>query len=159
MKPFFSEVASSIPFDNSTNGFAATDVQAAIEEAQRPVITEVTDTANATTTSGTDALLTTMTITPTIAGNYMVCFESSITSNAAGAAITYSVYVNGTQQAATVKKMSPLDGGTLSVGSARADASLRKKIAWTTGTIEIRWSTSGGTATCGPRTMDIMRCT
>ncbi len=32
MKPQFSQVSTSVPFDNSNNGFSAQDVQAAIEE-------------------------------------------------------------------------------------------------------------------------------
>lgn len=124
-----------------------------------PIVTEVSDTANATTSSSTDALLTTMTITPTVAGNYQVLFNSSITSNAAGAAITVSIYVGGVQDPATVIKLSPFDGGTLSATTARAVAFCLKKVT-TNGSqsIEIHWSISSGTGTCGPRVMQISRC-
>lgn len=37
--PFVTPVAKSVPFDNSTNGFVASDTQAAIEEVRNAVIT------------------------------------------------------------------------------------------------------------------------
>lgn len=117
---------------------------------------EVSDTANATTTSGTDALLTTMTITPS-AGTYLLFFNTTITSNNAGAAITVSVYNNGVQDASTVMKISPFDGGTLSATTARGAVGINRTVVVTTGAVQIRWSTSGGTATCGPRVLTMLR--
>lgn len=119
--------------------------------------TEVSDTANATTTSSTDALLTTMTISP-VAGNYLLMFTTSITSSAAGAAISCSVYVGGTQQAKTLMKIAPFDGGTLSATTARGSMAITSTVSVTSGqTVEIHWSTSAGTATCGPRIMNLLR--
>lgn len=117
---------------------------------------EVSDTANTTTTSNTDALLTTMSINPS-AGTYLLFFSTSITSNNAGAAVSCSVYNNGTQDASTLNKIIPFDGGTLSVGSARGTVAIQRTIVVTTGSVQIRWSTSGGTATCGPRVMTMLR--
>lgn len=118
--------------------------------------TEVSDTTNATTTSATDALLTSMTISP-VAGNYLLFFTTTITSNAAGAAITGSVYVAGAQLARTVMKISPLDGGTLSSGTARGSLAIVTSVSVAAGqAVEIRWSTSSGTATCGPRIMNLL---
>lgn len=153
-----SQVAASTPFDNATNSYVATDTQAAIEETNKHLIAaEAIDANNATTTSGTDAVLTSMTITPG-AGTYMVWFSSSITSNNAGAAISYSYYVNAVQKAATLNKISPFDGGTLSATTARGAVSLVSLITVTAGqAIDVRWSTSGGTATCGPRTLAYLR--
>lgn len=152
------DVASSVPFDNSTDSYVATDVQAAIEETNKHLIAaEVSDTANATTTSGTDAVLTGMTVTPG-AGTFLVWFSSSITSNNAGASISYSYYVNGVQKSDSVRKISPFDGGTLSATTARGDTSLNGLITVTAGqAIDVRWSTSGGTATAGPRTLNYLR--
>lgn len=119
-------------------------------------VIEVSDTANATTTSGTDALLTTMTITPT-AGTYLLFFCTTITSSAAGAAITVSVYNNGVQDPSTVMKISPFDGGTLSATTARGSVAIQRTVTVTTGAVQIRWSTSGGTGTCGPRILSMLR--
>lgn len=151
------QVAISTPFDNSTNGYTATDVQTAIEETNKHLLAiEVSDSSNATTTSGTDALLTTMSITAS-AGTYILWFSTSITSNNAGAAITVSLYNNGTQDASTVMKISPFDGGTLSATTARGGVSINRTITVVSGATQIRWSTSGGTATCGPRVMTMLR--
>lgn len=117
---------------------------------------EVSSSANATTTSGTDALLTTMSITPAV-GEYIVWFSTTITSNNAGATITVSLYVNGVQDASTIMKISPFDGGTLSATTARGAVALQRTLNITAGAVEIRWSTSGGTATCGPRVMTMLR--
>lgn len=124
--------------------------------AQGLSVIEVSDTSNATTTSGTDALLTTMTISAS-AGTYMLFFSTTITSNNAGAAITVSVYNNGVQDASTVMKISPFDGGTLSATTARGSVAIQRAVTVTTGAVQIRWSTSGGTATCGSRVMTMLR--
>lgn len=118
---------------------------------------EVTDTNNATTTSGTDALLTTMTVTP-VAGTYLCIFSTSIDNNAAGMAVSVSYYIGGTQKGASLVKSSVFDGGALSAGDARGVISLTT-IATVNGSqaVEIRWSTSSGTATCGSRTLDLVR--
>lgn len=119
---------------------------------------QVGDSANATTTSGTDAVLTTMTSGNLTAGTYLFNFTSSITSNNAGASVSYSFYLGGTQQPNTLMKTAPFDGGTLSVASARGAAAITY-IATLNGSqaLEVRWSTTGGTATCGPRTMTWLR--
>lgn len=119
-------------------------------------VIEVSDTANATTTSGTDALLTTMTITAS-PGTYLLLFSTSITSNNAGAAITVSLYNNGVQDASTIMKIAPFDGGTLSATTARGCVAINRTVTVTTGATQIRWSTSGGTATCGPRVLSMLR--
>lgn len=153
-----SVVASSVPFDNSSNGFVATDVQAAIEETSNFLtVVEVTATGNTTTTSGTDALMNSMTRTP-IAGTYLVLFNTDINSNAAGSAISLSYYVGGVQVASSLRKTSHFDGGTLSAGSARAVSSLQSVIAVNgSQAIEVRWSTSGGTATAAARSLITIR--
>lgn len=119
-------------------------------------VIEVSDSSNATTTSATDALLTTMTITAS-PGTYLVLFSTSITSNNAGAAVTVSLYNNGVQVPTTVIKISPFDGGTLSATTARGAVSINKVVTITTGALTVEWSTSGGTATCGPRVLNMLR--
>lgn len=144
-------------FNNTTNGYVATDVQTAIEEANKHLLAiEVSATANATTTSGTDALLTTMNITAT-PGTYLVWFTTTITSNNAGAIITVSLYNNNVQVPETVMKISPFDGGALSAPDARGSVAIAKMVTITAGALQVRWSTSGGTATCGPRVLNMLR--
>ncbi len=118
---------------------------------------EVSSSSNATTTSGTDAVLTGMTLTPA-AGTYLVLFTGTTTSNQAGAAITESFYIGGVQRADSVRKISPFDGGTLSATSARGDVSISGIVTFDGLTsISVEWSTSGGTATAGPRTFSAVQ--
>lgn len=155
---YFSPVARSIPFDNSTNGFVSTNVQAAIEETSNFLtVNEITATADATTTSSTDALINSMTTTP-VAGTYLVFFNASATSNTAGAAISFSYYLAGSQIAATLRKIIPLDGGTLSVGSARGLTGIHQKVTFNgSQALEVRWSISSGTGTCHQRVLTSIR--
>lgn len=158
--PYFisSPTAVSVPFDNSTDGYTATDVQAAIEESSiYNRVIEVSNTTDATTTSGTDAVLTTMSITPT-PGSYIAFFNSSMISNSAGAVISTSIYVNSVQIPETLRKISPFDGGALSATTARGIMDCTGTVTVTSGqTVDVRWSTSGGTATCGARTLILLR--
>lgn len=152
------QVASSVPFDNSTNGFTSTDVQAAIEEAAHNLAElEASATATATTSSGTDAILTSMTLTP-IAGTYMVWFSCDVTSPTAGAAISFSIYVGGVQKADSLRKIIPFSGGTLTSGNARAVAATNGVVTVNgSQAITIEWSTSAGTMTAGARTLNTLR--
>lgn len=122
-----------------------------------PFALEVNATANATTTSGTNALLTGMTSTPPI-GTYLVIFSAAVNSNSAGATVSLSLFNNGTQKADSVRNISQFDGGALSATSASGGVDING-IVTVNGSqaIEIRWSTSGGTATCGPRTMTLLK--
>lgn len=154
------QVAASTPFDNSStviNGYAATDVQAALEETHVKCF-EVNDQSSATTTSGTDAVLTAMTVTPTIAGTYLVLFNTDISSNAAGAAVTISYYQAAAQVTGTQRKIIPFDGGTLSATSARGIAALQHLISFTgSNSVSVEWSMSNGTATASQRTLTACR--
>lgn len=152
------QTAQSIPFDNTGNGFTSTDVQSAIVESTHNLIEgEASATADATTNSGTDSLLTGMTDTP-VAGTYLVWFSTTITSPTAGAAISISIYVGGVQKADSLRKIIPFSGGTLTSGNARGGV-FTNGVVTVNGSqaIEIRWSTSSGTMTSGPRTLNILR--
>lgn len=114
---------------------------------------EITAISSATTTSSTDALLSGMTVTPA-AGKYLVMFNTDFNSNSAGAAITFSYYVGGTQVAVTQRKIIPFDGGALSAAAARGMGTLQSVITVNgSQAIEVQWSTSGGTATSDNRSL------
>lgn len=154
------QVASSTPFDNSSNGYIATDVQAAIEESNKHLIAgEVNATASATAGTGADALMTTMTVTPA-AGTYLVNFSCDITSNTSGAAISVSIYVGGSQKADSLRKIIPFSGGTLTSGNARGFCGTNGLVTVNgSQAIEIRWSASSGTNTTAARTLNYLRIT
>lgn len=125
-----------------------------------PVLTTyVSATGTITTTSGTDALMTSMTVTPA-AGNYRVDFNCDVQCNNAGGAVSFSFYVGGVQQGSSLRKTIPLDGGTLSIGTGRDIVFVMDYIAVNgSQAIEVRWSTSAGTATASARTMLVTRAT
>lgn len=124
--------------------------------AQGLSVIQLSSTTNATTTSGTMALLTTMSVTAA-AGTYLYWFSSSVNSNDAGATITMAAYNNGTQLPESVRTASQFDGGALSATSATGGIAMNGIVTVTSGTFAIQWSTSGGTATCGPRILNMLR--
>lgn len=151
-------VASSTPFDNSTNGFTATDVQAAIEEAQTHLFsTEVSATADTTTTSSTDVLLNAMTITPT-SGTYLVWFTTTIDHSNQSIPITFSIYAGGTQKADSVRAVITRPNA-IGANSLTATVSTQGQVVVNgSQAVEIRWNRgSAGTGTAHQRTLNILR--
>lgn len=150
------QVASSVPFDNATNSFVATDVQAAIEEVRSLINQEISATADTTTTSTTDVLVSGMTVTP-VSGTYLVWFSSSVDHSNQSVAVVVSLYSGGTLKANSVRSPIPrFNGvgaitlgpvvainGTVTVNGAQA--------------IEIRWKTASGTATMHQRCINIVK--
>lgn len=121
------------------------------------VFQEVTATANTTTNSGTDGLMNTMTVTP-VSGTYLVWFSSDFNSPTAGAVISISIYIGGTQNAASLRKFMPFTGGTLTTGSQRIEASTKAQVVVNgSQAIELRWSTSAGTMTAAARSLNILK--
>lgn len=154
-------VAAAVPFDNSTNGFTATDVQAAIEEATTHLsATEVTASGTITTTSATDALMTSMTMTP-VAGTYLFLFNTDVISNNFNCTVSFSFYVGGVQTAITLRQVVPFDGGSLGGTTARDCVQLQSLITVNgSQAVEVRWSrTTGGTATSSNRSLIRLRIT
>lgn len=152
-------VASSVPFDNSTNSFAATDVQAAIEEARgTSVSSQATATANTTTTSTTDVLINTMTLTPA-SGTYMVWFTTSIDSNTNNSTVSVSIYAAGAQVAASEVHSQPqFQGGlTPSLNVTIPYTAIARIAVNGSQAIEARWRISSGTATAHQRTLMVLK--
>lgn len=118
---------------------------------------EVSATGLVTAGTGADALLTGMTLTPS-AGTYLVLFSCDLNSSSVGAATSYSIYVDGVQKADSLRKVQPVDGGTLSSGSARVGVAINGVVTVNgSQAIEIRWSASNGTNTTSARTMNILK--
>lgn len=93
------QVASSVPFDNSTNGFSATDSQAAIEEARNVVINStVSFTSAVSTTSSTFSMVDSLTLTPSMAGTYLVLWSGNVrTANGANGNGEVAIFSSGSQ--------------------------------------------------------------
>lgn len=98
-----SSVAVGIPFNNTTNGFTASNVQTGIEEARTTVLnSSVTATSNTTTSSGTDSIISGMTITP-VAGTYFVIYSGEISTNGANNSGEVSLYTGATRVTHSVR--------------------------------------------------------
>lgn len=123
---------------------------------QAPVATEVAFSSNITTTSTTDVVLTGMTITP-ISGTYLVMFSTWLTASAASNVHTMSIYVNGVQNAGSIRAAIPFSSASL---AATQDIPLSTNAIVTVNgsqAIDIRWRTSAGTATAHNGTLDILK--
>lgn len=119
--------------------------------------TQITATSNATTTSGSDVLMTGMTVTP-IAGTYLVMFSAVVQQAGAGQSVTLSIYNNGVQDTPSVRDFAPFDGGTLSAGSASCVAATQGVYTVNgSQTIAIQWHVSGSTATVFQRNLTLIK--
>lgn len=117
----------------------------------------VTVTSNTTTTSGTDALLNGMTLTP-VAGTYQVIFDTNIQSTTGGNSVNVSVYSGGAQIANSIRTIqfptaTLIDSGYPFTVFTQANGVVVNG----SQAITIEWHTSGGTATCLTRTLTILR--
>lgn len=145
------------PFDNSTNGFVATDTQTAIEEVKTFFSSqEVSATADTTTTSSTDVLMASMTITP-VAGTYLVWFSTTVDHSAQSVAVVVSIYVGGTLKTDSVRSPVPRFNG-IGANSLSPCVNTNGKVTVNgSQAIEIRWKVASGTGTAHQRTLDILR--
>lgn len=117
----------------------------------------VTAASNATTTSGTDAVMTGMTTTP-IAGTYLVIFTGVIQQNISGDTITISIYTGGTQDTTSIMTAAPFAGGTLTAGQASVPF-VTHGVYTVNGSqaIALEWHVSGGTGTVFQRKMTVVK--
>jgi hypothetical protein len=117
-----------------------------------PATTTAEATGTITTTSGTDVLVTSMTLTPE-AGTYLVSFTGSCTNGTSGALTYISIWYNGAQVVASERRFSR---GTQAVTAPFVCAA---KIAVSGAlAIEGRWRTSGGsTGTIYQRVLSVVK--
>ena len=103
-----------------------------------------------TTTSATLALMGGMSVTPTVAGTYLVLFDSCVTDSSDTDAITWAIFVNGVQNTNSSRTFADTAGtyiGTQAI------------VSWTTGAIALFWAIAGGStaSTTGSRTITALR--
>lgn len=115
---------------------------------------EANATGSTTTGSGTDVVVSSMTLTPG-AGDYIAWFSSSWENSATSDTIFVSIYVNGSQIATTERRYY-IDG---SIPDTAIPVATHDMI---TGLgagedIDIRWRTTGGTATMYQRKLTLIR--
>lgn len=112
--------------------------------------TQVTATADDSTTSTTDVVVSGMTMTPG-AGDYVVWFSSSVENSAGTDDQFVSLYLDGTQLAHTERQAtvdSSIPGSPFPVATHAFLSGVTAGQA-----IDVRWRTTGGTATMHERTL------
>lgn len=155
----FGQVAKSVPFDNASNGFAAQDVQAAIEEIDAGAFqpSETTATSTQSTSSSTFAVINSMTATPA-SGDYLVMFSASTlaTSDSDG---EIAIFNNGTQITHSTRRIYCEAAGLLGAVAAASMGSHTMAIATVNGSqdIDVRYRATTGTITITNRNLTIVR--
>lgn len=131
---------------------------AAIRANPQGISYEASATAATTTTSGTNSVMSGMTITPA-AGNYLVLFSGWCTHNSNGDTITISIFNNGSQVTASIRTILPRITSSFGTPAASDMAVMTNGVVTATGSgaVTIDWSTTGATATCTNRTLDLIR--
>jgi hypothetical protein len=109
----------------------------------------VDSTTPTNTTSSTDAVMNTMTVTPTVAGIYQVTFEAQASVSAA-ATVTYSIYNNGVQRTNTVRTSTTAGAGIFTM-------IIKDIFTWSTGAVAVNFNTSGGTAIVNGRSLTLVK--
>lgn len=147
---FLGEVASNLttgaPLVVSTTGKIATGL----------TNTEISSTANITTTSASAVVLTGYTTTP-VAGTYLLWFSTWLTHSNGNATITMSVFVGGSQVTTSVRTIIPFVGA-LSAITQDIPVSINGQFTVNgSQAIAIEWLTSTGTATAHQATLDLLR--
>lgn len=132
-------------------------LQAQLNTILNPATTQASATADTTTTSATDVLMNSMTLTPA-AGTYGVVFSTSLESSSNNAIISVSVYAGGVQAAHSERQAEPATSGGLGSSAANMPVSTNAEVTVNgSQAIEIRWRITAGTATAHQRTMNIRR--
>lgn len=119
-------------------------------------VTQAVATADTTTTSTTQVLIGSMTLTP-VAGTYLAWFSTSLDHSAQAVTITVSIYAGGVQDTDSVRLAATR---TNALGAQSLPNPLATEAVVTVNgaqAIEARWSTPSGTATAHQRALTIMR--
>lgn len=136
------EVADPIAQDNFYR------LRLAIEEIQKGKLThfEIVTDEDDTTDTTDEKILKRMNITPG-EGTFQVLFSSEVSNSVPGSEMNFFMYANGAKLKGASKKI-----------TTSGDVTLIKQVKVSKGqAIEIRWNTSAGIATCGPRVLDLMK--
>lgn len=162
-----STTAASTPYNNTTSGLSATNIQDAIDALSAGgatiVKTQLTATSTVTTSSATFSVISGMTTTP-IAGTYLIQYSGSmaITSGVNGSA-EIAIFQNGTVVTHTTRTMSltvALALGLIGTAAVAPSGSDTTAIVTLNGseTIDVRFrSVSGDPFRCTSRSMQIIK--
>lgn len=157
---FQSSVAKSTPFDNTTNGFVADNVQDAIEEAQHTMDNVyLTGSSTVTTTSGTYSVVSGMTTTPP-AGTYYVIFTGTFRIASNGADGNFAIFRAGSVVQESVRRQFTTVTIILGLIGSNIESSgvpMAKVTVDGTQLVEGRFRAASGTIACDDRSMILLR--
>ena len=117
---------------------------------------EATATADTTTTSTTDVLINSMTLTPP-AGTYLAFFSSTIDHSNQNVAVVCSLYVGGALDTDTVRGPIPRTNALGAITMSMTVAINGLVVVNGSQAVEVRWKTASGTATMHQRTLNLLR--
>lgn len=145
-----------LPFPEPQADWNETDINSPNYIINKPSIfnvgyNSVNASGDITTTSLTDVVATGMTITPT-AGTYIVLFSSDMKNSSNNRTMNYSIYVNGVQVANSQRINSVNNNIDRNVAHTSSVVTVNGSEA-----IDIRWRTSGNTATMGNRILTLLK--
>jgi hypothetical protein len=112
---------------------------------------EVNAAGDVTTTSTSDVVVTSMSITPG-AGSYIVYFSTSIRQSNNGDSVFLSVYANGVQVTNSQRQYTRAGGATQDVAMIMAKSTVAAGQA-----IDIRWRVNSNTGTLGNRALVLLK--
>lgn len=123
-----------------------------------PGVTNISSATTITTTSTTPVLMTGMTLTPK-AGTYQLSGSTNVQSNSNNADIGLQLYVGGTIVASSIVSGTPqIQSGLSAAFNMKVPISTQAEVTVNGAqAIELRWSTTGGTATAVGRNLQINR--
>lgn len=133
------------------NGIAITNTAGGITISNAPIISEVSSSADITTTSTSDVVVTGMSITPG-AGDYLVFFSGSLENTNANKQGTVSIYSNGVQIAASEVQSQMPANRPVAISTNAYITGLGAGQA-----IDVRWNVIGNTGTFHQRTLIVQR--
>lgn len=153
-KIYVTPVAKSTPFDNSSNGFTATDVQTAIEEAKTIAIAGpsglfVSGISSTSTSSTTYGQLDSLTLTATLTGNWAIFFDCQATATNSNTTTYVSIFINGVQN--TISERFIDGNGNFSLKTSQVISVAAGQI------VTIQWKVSAHTASVTGRSLIMIK--
>ncbi|MEO5969958.1 MAG: hypothetical protein ABIQ95_08520, partial [Bdellovibrionia bacterium] len=144
-------ITSAIVYDDTLQLPASTKttVQTVLDWLKQGPLNLSVSASSSVTATTSYALLTSMTLTPTVAGDYQVLFTGDMSGS--GVEDFVSIYVNGVQITSSIRSVV---GPTSSRGAA---ISTSEVVTWSTGAIEIRWKGSSTSGRCDGRNLQITK--
>ena len=127
-----------------------------VEQVTPADMSQVNATGDVSTTSGSDVVVSGMTLTPG-AGDYLVWFSGSVEASGGNTTQNVSIYVNGVKAAHTEREV--FTEGSIPDTSFPVATQLYVTGVGAGDTIDVRWRTSGGTATMHERTLTVEQVT